>query len=235
MAEVLATTLPPAGWYRDPAARFDFRYWNGEAWTDHVRRDGVAAVDADLTAPVAQIFDDAETEVEAEVDVDMEVEEAIEVDEDLQAAEAEEPSADVGRRARWPLPVLAVAGGGAVLLALGALLPWAEAESAHASFSQIGLDGNGAITLLAGILVVLAIALMRPSPRAAGYVLALGAAALAVGIYQALDTSQKANDLVAHSSPDVSAGVGIGVWLTIGAAVVVLVGGAIALVSIRRA
>jgi hypothetical protein len=35
----------PGGWYSDPTARFDYRYWNGEAWTDHVSRAGQAATD----------------------------------------------------------------------------------------------------------------------------------------------------------------------------------------------
>jgi hypothetical protein len=29
--------LPPAGWYTDPAGSAKQRYWNGEAWTSHVR------------------------------------------------------------------------------------------------------------------------------------------------------------------------------------------------------
>lgn len=31
---------PPAGWYADPAARFELRYWDGGAWTEHVSRAG---------------------------------------------------------------------------------------------------------------------------------------------------------------------------------------------------
>jgi hypothetical protein len=28
----------PAGWYADPAARYELRYWSGTAWTEHVSR-----------------------------------------------------------------------------------------------------------------------------------------------------------------------------------------------------
>src|SRR5699024_6189722 len=28
-------TTPP-GWYADPARRHQYRYWNGQLWTDHV-------------------------------------------------------------------------------------------------------------------------------------------------------------------------------------------------------
>jgi Protein of unknown function (DUF2510) len=37
---------PQAGrWYPDPTGRNDRRYWNGRAWTDHVRRHGVEVTD----------------------------------------------------------------------------------------------------------------------------------------------------------------------------------------------
>jgi hypothetical protein len=30
----------PAGWYADPSGRFELRYWDGTAWTEHVSRQG---------------------------------------------------------------------------------------------------------------------------------------------------------------------------------------------------
>jgi len=36
---------PPADWYPDPSRRFEFRYWNGSEWTEHVARDGRQSVD----------------------------------------------------------------------------------------------------------------------------------------------------------------------------------------------
>lgn len=43
-----AATAPavPAGWYADPAGRFDLRYWDGGAWTEHVSRAGQQYTDA---------------------------------------------------------------------------------------------------------------------------------------------------------------------------------------------
>jgi hypothetical protein len=37
-----APTAPavPAGWYADPAGRFELRYWDGSTWTEHVSRSG---------------------------------------------------------------------------------------------------------------------------------------------------------------------------------------------------
>jgi len=30
----------PAGWYPDPSGRYELRYWDGNAWTEHVARQG---------------------------------------------------------------------------------------------------------------------------------------------------------------------------------------------------
>jgi Protein of unknown function (DUF2510) len=35
----------PAGWYTDPAGRYDLRYWDGSAWTEHVSRAGQQSMD----------------------------------------------------------------------------------------------------------------------------------------------------------------------------------------------
>jgi hypothetical protein len=35
-----ATPAVPANWYADPSGRFELRYWDGNAWTEHVARAG---------------------------------------------------------------------------------------------------------------------------------------------------------------------------------------------------
>jgi len=30
----------PADWYKDPAGRYEYRYWDGTKWTEHVSRGG---------------------------------------------------------------------------------------------------------------------------------------------------------------------------------------------------
>jgi hypothetical protein len=35
-----ATSNAPAGWYPDPAGRYELRYWDGGQWTEHVSRGG---------------------------------------------------------------------------------------------------------------------------------------------------------------------------------------------------
>lgn len=34
------------GWHPDPVRRFEFRYWDGASWTDHVSSGGIAEVDS---------------------------------------------------------------------------------------------------------------------------------------------------------------------------------------------
>lgn len=38
-AAAAAPAIPP-DWYADPSGRFELRYWNGSAWTEHVARAG---------------------------------------------------------------------------------------------------------------------------------------------------------------------------------------------------
>lgn len=35
-----AESTVPAGWYADPSSRYELRYWDGLAWTEHVSRAG---------------------------------------------------------------------------------------------------------------------------------------------------------------------------------------------------
>jgi hypothetical protein len=36
----VTTPTVPADWYKDPAGRYDYRYWDGAKWTEHVSRAG---------------------------------------------------------------------------------------------------------------------------------------------------------------------------------------------------
>jgi Protein of unknown function (DUF2510) len=35
-----STPAVPPGWYTDPSERYELRYWDGSAWTEHVSRAG---------------------------------------------------------------------------------------------------------------------------------------------------------------------------------------------------
>jgi len=39
-AAVAPESAVPAGWYSDPSDRYELRYWDGSAWTEHVSRAG---------------------------------------------------------------------------------------------------------------------------------------------------------------------------------------------------
>jgi hypothetical protein len=43
--ERLARTVSDPGWYVDPTARFDHRYWDGSGWSEHVAKAGRKATD----------------------------------------------------------------------------------------------------------------------------------------------------------------------------------------------
>lgn len=45
---------PGAGWYADPTRRFEHRYWDGTAWTEHVSRAGATATDP--VTPAAPVW-----------------------------------------------------------------------------------------------------------------------------------------------------------------------------------
>jgi surface antigen len=39
-ASSVGDATAPAAWYPDPSGRYELRYWNGSAWTEHVSRNG---------------------------------------------------------------------------------------------------------------------------------------------------------------------------------------------------
>jgi uncharacterized protein YxjI len=49
----------PAGWFPDPFARHEHRYWDGSQWTEHVGSQGRQLVDAPIVAPPALVVKQA--------------------------------------------------------------------------------------------------------------------------------------------------------------------------------
>ena len=45
VTKAVTTPTVPADWYKDPAGRYEFRYWDGNKWTEHVSRGGVRFTD----------------------------------------------------------------------------------------------------------------------------------------------------------------------------------------------
>ncbi len=44
-ASTSGTPSVPADWYKDPSGRFEYRYWDGQKWTEHVSRGGTVHKD----------------------------------------------------------------------------------------------------------------------------------------------------------------------------------------------
>lgn len=51
----------PAAWHADPTGRHQYRYWDGQNWTDHVSDNGIQATDPVQQAPRMDRFDSAMT------------------------------------------------------------------------------------------------------------------------------------------------------------------------------
>ncbi len=194
----------PAGWLPDPLGRYEYRYWNGTAWTDQVSTRGSHEADPLGLAP----------------------------------GEGPAPITPVGAapqpvgRPQWSTQIRVVVFGGAALLVIGALLPWVKAEAGFFSVSKNGMDGDGVFTLLFGGAIALVFALTRKPNTAAWLVIALSGLAGAIAVYDTIDVSNKADELTnSSSSIHVSASVGIGLWLTLAAAILALVGGFMALTN----
>lgn len=45
VATMATVRAPDAGWYPDPGARHEQRYWDGRGWTDYIRDRGVQGTD----------------------------------------------------------------------------------------------------------------------------------------------------------------------------------------------
>jgi hypothetical protein len=199
----------PAGWVRDPFDRFQYRYWDGEQWTAHVSTDGKSEVDplgvAESQPGVAP---------------------------SMPGVSPARPVVRFGAMT-WPTVVRVLVFGGAAGLVIGALLPWVKATAGIFSVTKNGIDGDGVLTLVLAVGIALLFGLLRPTQGAAVTTIVLGGLAAVIAGVDIGDVTQKARDLVNQGS-GVQATVGVGLWITAVAAVVVIVGGVLALVDARR-
>ena len=133
-------------------------------------------------------------------------------------------------RPNWPSRTRIAVAAGAALIVLGGVLPWAHAQIGALSVTKDGIDGDGAVTTVFAACILVALIVVEHPRRQASLVVALGAVAAAVALYEAADTSSKAEDLTrSHFGAHASAGVGIGVWITVAGAIFVVAGGVVAL------
>jgi hypothetical protein len=188
-----------AGWYRDPSGRYHERWWDGTSWTGHVRGRR-----ADPEADTIEIATVPPTPA---------------------------PVAAAGRApafwSRWSAPVLLCVYGGAIGIAVGAVLPWVEVSGDVVDSTKTGIDGDGVITLALAVLVALVFTVVRNRRVAIMVVLGIGAAAALVAAYDLFDVTHATGDL--PPGLDASASPGLGLLLTGIAAVAITVGAALGL------
>jgi hypothetical protein len=195
--------MTEAAWQADPTGRHQYRYWDGTRWTDHVADDGVTAVDPVLAPP--PVVPPAPAPVPV--------------------TPAAPTASTAGARSGWRPGTIAMVVG-ALVLAVGSIGPWAEISAGFFSQSVNGTDGDGTITLVAAILIlVIAVVTASTNAKSGLVVIALLAAMIAggTGIIDAIDVRNRASDL-ADVTRFADAHVGWGLWATIGGAAVALVG-----------
>jgi hypothetical protein len=147
--------------------------------------------------------------------------------------------------------ILGVIGG--VLLALGSFLAWAEVSGGGTSVTAKGVDDrHGYITLVAGVVAVVAGTMMAKGTRRALAVLVIlaGIVGGGIGLYDALTAKDSVLDAAAEElaptfgasaqqvrtvldqaidAGEFSVSIGIGLYVVIGGGVVALVGGILGL------
>jgi hypothetical protein len=102
---------------------------------------------------------------------------------------------------------------GAILVIIGSLLPWATVDTPFGSVSKNGTEGDGVISLILGVFIILGALFRfnRPGNRPwIAFVFAV--LALALGIFEYVDISSDASSI---SGGFVDASVGIGVYVVI--------------------
>jgi|SRR4051812_4643262 hypothetical protein len=200
----MSTARPIAGWYRDPSGQFAFRYWDGDAWTARVRRDASGLRRSTVAAPAPA------------------------------ATARPRGSPRYTRRTastRWLVAVWALIAVGVALIVVGALLPWREAHVGNESFSSKGIDGDGALAILLAVTAVILLVVLQHSRRLAALLIALGIVGAGFALFEIVDASRKADELVAgETGRAVTAGVGSGPWVVLVGSGLVVIGGVLALV-----
>lgn len=117
---------------------------------------------------------------------------------------------------------LVVAGGG-TLMAIGSLLPWATLTTAFGNVSKNGTDGDGTITLIAGVVVAVLGLAMRTNPTGSLRVLALLASS-GVGVIAGIDFADVQSVAGENSSEYARISVGVGLYVVAIGAVLGAVG-----------
>jgi hypothetical protein len=134
---------------------------------------------------------------------------------------------------------------GAALLFFAAFLPWAKASGNLFYVTKDGVDTNGVVTLIIAVIVglIAGLFLLRPapSPIASGLVLLGGLGAGGFVIYEMFEVDDLFGDLFKELPQSVTgrlnaqARIGVGLYLSLLAAAIIVLGAVLALLQRRRA
>jgi hypothetical protein len=212
----------PASWQPDPTGRHQHRYWDGTAWTEHVADAGVAATDPPTMDAPAAPSGSAPAPVAAPA---------------FPAPVAPPGGHAPGRkRAHAGLSFAAMAGGGA--LVIGSFLDSMRASIAAIGFdaSQSYLDGDGPLTLVCGLVViVLALLVGLGAMPHWGALIAAGFGGLGalIAVVDIIDVQNRIDELDASGSLGTSASIGPALWVCLVGGIATLVLGLLAFVQAR--
>jgi Protein of unknown function (DUF2510) len=143
-------TSHPSGWLPDPMGRYQFRYWNGEEWTDQVSTSGSQETDPHGLAPGPSSVSPARQ------------------------------SGWSLERPDWSNKIRLLVTGGAGALIAGSVMPWVHADAGFFSVTKSGTDGDGVFTLVIGGVIGLVFFLARKPKTMVWLVISLAGVATAI-------------------------------------------------------
>jgi hypothetical protein len=228
--------MTDAAWLPDPTGRFQYRYWDGSAWSAAVSRQGSQETDALSTQPPPPQSAPPPPPVSPS--------ETVSVSSPAWPGTAPAwPGTTPGWSAPSPgatatptewspgLRVAVVVSAG--VLALGSCLNWVKASAGGFTVTRGGLYGDGKLTLGLAVLVALLFFVVNQKNVAAWLTIGGGVLAAAIAFYDIGDIKTRAANL-STSTVGVSATIGIGLILCAIAGVALVIVGIVGVSEARR-
>lgn len=126
---------------------------------------------------------------------------------------------------------------GVALVVVGSFLPWASVSAFGQEVNVDGMDGDGPLTLIGGVLVgalVLAAHLQRPARWKVVTALVVAALVTLIAVIDVVDVNSRVADVEGDFAVDLEAAIGIGLWLVLAGGIVATLATALTLPRIRR-
>jgi hypothetical protein len=137
------------------------------------------------------------------------------------------PPPELVRQSHWQSWQFWLGLGGAGLVALGSLLPWATVDTdTFGTHTEYGIEGDGVFTLIGGALFAVFFLLHHaPWQRVVATLIALGLLVVAVVEFSDVQNHvEKTNAEAEAVSAELTASVGVGLWMVLAGSVGVFAG-----------